>query len=68
MYSILCDRIWFWVKAPTNDPTSPFNLSRDSIYGATILLGAGGAALLVLSMSMIAYTVGDFTVSLHHQL
>ena len=57
-------RMWFWVKAPTDDSTSHFNLERDSIYGATILLGAGGATILVISMAMISYLVGSYTVSI----
>ena len=57
-------RMWFWVKAPTDDSTSHFNLERDSIYGATILLGAGGATILVISMAMISYLVGPYTVSI----
>ena len=36
---------------------------RDSIYGAIILLGAGGAFVNVLSMTMIAYVIGPYAVS-----
>jgi len=57
-------RIWLWVKDPTDDDTSPFNWSRDSIYGATFLMGAGGATVLVISQSMIAYLIGQYTVRL----
>ena len=57
-------RIWFWVKDPTSDSASHFNWDRDSIYGATILLGAGGATVLVISMAKIAYLVGEYTVSM----
>ena len=59
-----CPRIWFWVKDPTDDTTSHFNWYRDSIYGATMLLGAGGATVLVIAMARIAYLVGDYTVSI----
>ena len=52
------------MKDPTDDSTSQFNWSRDSVYGANILLGIGGAVVLVISMSMIAYLVGSYTVSL----
>ena len=57
-------RLWFWVKDATNDHTSAFDWSRDSIYGANILLGMGGAVVLVMSMAMIAYLVGPYTASL----
>lgn len=57
-------RLWFWVKDATDDHTSAFNWSRDSIYGANILLGMGGAVVLVMSMAMIAYLVGPYSVSL----
>ena len=50
------------MKDPTDDPVSKFNWSRDSIYGATILLGAGGAIVLVMSMAKIAYLVGPYRV------
>ena len=56
-------RIWFWVKDPTDDNVSGFNWDRDSIYLATVLLGAGGATVLVISMARIAYLVGKHTVS-----
>lgn len=52
------------MKDATDDHTSAFNWSRDSIYGANILLGMGGAVVLVMSMAMIAYLVGPYTVSL----
>lgn len=52
------------MKDATNDHTSAFDWSRDSIYGANILLGMGGAVVLVMSMAMIAYLVGPYTASL----
>ena len=52
------------MKDATDDHTSAFNWSRDSIYGANILLGMGGAVVLVMSMAMIAYLVGPYSVSL----
>lgn len=51
------------MKDPTGDHSSAFNWSRDSIYGANVLLGMGGAVVLVMSMAMIAYLVGPYTVS-----
>ena len=52
------------MKDPSDDPVSGFNWDRDSVYGAAMLLGAGGAVVLVISMAMIAYLVGDYTVSI----
>ena len=60
------NRIWFWVKDPhSSDGTGhcDFNFRRDEIYGATILLGAGGAAVLVISLSKISHLVGDYAVN-----
>jgi len=60
------DRIWFWVKDPTDDhgPNSNFfNWSRDNIYGAAILLGAGSTTCLVMSLSYVSYAIGEYTVS-----
>ena len=54
--------MWFWVKDPTQDNVSSFNFSRDSIYGAAILLGLGGATILTISMAMISYLIGENTV------
>ena len=58
-----CSRIWFWVKDASDDTSSHFNWSRDSIYGATILLGIGGATIIVLSLTMISQLVGKYAVS-----
>ena len=40
-----------------------FNLARDNVYGAIILLGMGGATVLVLSYTMISQVVAKYTVS-----
>lgn len=56
-------RVWLLLKHPTNDTSSSFNWSRDSIYIAIILLGFGGATLMVISLSMIALLVGQYSVS-----
>lgn len=61
--SLVYSRIWFWVKSPTNEHSAQFNWSRDSVYGATILLGVGGATIIVLSLTMISQFVGKFAVS-----
>ncbi len=50
------------MKDPTNDTGSHFNWSRDCIYIALVLLGAGGAILIVISLSMIAFLVGEYKV------
>ena len=57
-------RIWLLLKHPTNDTSNSFNWSRDSIYIAIILLGFGGATLMIISLSMIALLVGKYSVSL----
>ena len=57
--------IWFWVKEPSGvgrDVT--FNVARDNVYLAIMLLGMGGATVLVLAYTMISQVVGKFTVRL----
>lgn len=56
-------RIWLWVKDPTDDPTSIFNISRDNVYGAIMLLGVGGAIMLVNAMTKVSVLIGEYTVS-----
>ena len=62
--------IWFWVKEPAWGVGRHvvFDLSRDSVYGATMLLGMGGATVLVLAMAMISHLVGEFTVSVYEYI
>ena len=55
--------IWLLLKQPTNDSTSSFNWNRDNIYIAIILLGLGGATLMVISLSMISLLIGQYSVS-----
>ena len=55
--------MWFWVQEPTTDNKSSINIERDSIYGAIILLGAGGAVVLAVAMAMFSFLIGDFIVS-----
>lgn len=55
--------IWFWVKEPTDDSFSHFNWKRDSIYLAIILLGAGGAIVLVITLAMVPYLIGEYKVN-----
>ena len=62
--TIILHRVWFFLKHPTNDPNSSFNWSRDNIYIAVILLGLGGATLMVISLSMIALLIGKYSVRL----
>ncbi len=54
--------MFFWVKDPTDDISGHFNWSRDCIYIALVLLGSGGAVLIVISLSMIAFLVGEYKV------
>ena len=57
-------RIWFWVKEPSQvSPQVVFNAARDNVYLAIVLLGVGGATVLVLSYTMISQVVGKYTVS-----
>ncbi len=58
-------RIWFWVSDPSYSSSSHkfFQWPRDSIYGAILLLGVGGAIVHVISMSLIAYVIGPYAVS-----
>ena len=55
--------IWFWVKDPSGvDRDVAFNVARDNVYLAIVLLGMGGATVLVLAYTMISQVVGKFTV------
>lgn len=38
------------------------NMGAESIYGAAVLLGAGSATILVMSLSMTAKLIGEQTV------
>lgn len=66
LYHLLLHRMWFWVADASSSATPPSNgfvWPRDSIYGAVILLGMGGAFVNVISMSLVAYVVGPYVVS-----
>ena len=58
-------RMWFWVQPVYNYPSSSndFHWGRDCIYIAIILLGLGGATLMVISLSMVSMLVGEYSVS-----
>lgn len=45
----------FWVGLDVN-------MGAERIYGATVLLGAGSATILVMSLSMTAQVIGEQTV------
>ena len=49
-------------SSSNSSSTAIFQWPRDSIYGAVILLGAGGAIVHVMSMTMIAYVIGPYSV------
>ncbi len=53
--------MWFWVQ-PATVANGNFDWSRDQIYIAIILLGLGGACLMVLSLSMISILIGEYSV------
>lgn len=56
--------MWFWVQPEHGDhEDSNFYWNRDCIYIGILLLGMGGATLMVLSLSMVSILIGDFTVS-----
>ena len=56
--------MWFWVQPEYNYPSSDrFHWKRDCIYIAVILLGFGGATLMVLSLSMVSILIGEYSVS-----
>ncbi len=42
--------------------TSTFNLSRDSLYGAVVLLGIGSGITWIISGAMVAELIGKYTV------
>lgn len=52
-------RIWFWVQ---DIPKS--TVQEVFLYGATVLIGGGGATILVTSLSMVADLIGPAVVSL----
>ena len=61
--------MWFWVQPVYGDhESSNFYWKRDCIYIAIILLGIGGATLMVLSLSMVSILIGEFTVSMYSQV
>ena len=49
--------IWFWVQ---DEPSNA--VERVTVYGSTVLLGAGGSTLLVTSLSMVADLIGNTVV------
>ena len=57
--------MWFWMQPVYSySPTqNSFHWNRDNIYIATILIGLGGATLMVLSLSMVSMLVGEYSVS-----
>ncbi len=60
--------VWLWLKEPTADNQSMFNLSRDSVYGAVILLGIGIGMAWVAATAMVSKLVGKYTVSSDHRV
>ena len=58
--------MWFWVQEPPSETDHP-QVEAITVYGSTILLGAGGSTLLVTSLSMVADLIGA-TVVIHLSL
>ena len=56
--------MWFGLQRETTGITDLFNWRRDDIYIAVILLGAGGTAISVMSLSFIALLVGEYSVGI----
>ena len=54
-------RIWFWVQEAPSETEHP-HVEQITVYGSTILLGAGGSTLLVTSLSMVADLIGSTVV------
>jgi Na+/melibiose symporter-like transporter len=49
--------MWFWLQESPADTKYP-HVEEITVYGSTILLGAGGSTLLVTSLSMVADLIG----------
>lgn len=54
----LIDRLWFYLMEAPQQSIGKNVL----VYGATILVGAGGATVLVTSLSMVADLIDNATV------
>ena len=54
-------RIWFWVQEAPSETEHP-HVEQITVYGSTVLLGAGGSTLLVTSLSMVADLIGSTVV------
>ena len=53
--------MWFWVQNAPAQTKYP-QVEEITVYGSTILLGAGGSTLLVTSLSMVADLIGSTVV------
>ncbi len=52
--------MWFWLQGiPQNTVEEVF------LYGSTVLVGGGGATILVTSLSMVADLIGPAVVIMH---
>ncbi len=61
--------MWFWLQPSYPDHAQvAFYWKRDIIYIAVILLGIGGATLMVISLSMISILIGEFSVRKANQM
>ena len=62
-------RIWCWVQPPSTvsesdigDAPGISSTVGNAVYGALILLGAGGTTLLITALSLISDLIGDMKV------
>ena len=60
-------RIWCWLQPPnivsdSNLGDVPSSTQGNAVYGALVLLGAGGTTLLVTALSLISDLIGDMKV------
>ena len=53
--------MWFWLQEQPTETKYP-HVEEITVYGSTILLGAGGSTLLVTSLSMVADLIGTTVV------
>jgi Na+/melibiose symporter-like transporter len=49
--------VWFWMQEAPAQTEHP-QVEQITVYGSTVLLGAGGSTLLVTSLSMVADLIG----------
>ena len=53
--------LWFWMQEAPAQTEHP-QVEQITVYGSTVLLGAGGSTVLVTSLSMVADLIGPTVV------